>query len=127
MSASVGRSIVLFGLPRLLLAPGVARLPLALPAVVSRRRWLSALSSPPGTATTPAFSADTLRHPFSMHGRVVLKKLLGAGPAAVGSTVVVGGWVRTGRSAEAGASAFVELSDGSCHQTLQCVVPKVPC
>ena len=35
----------------------------------------------------------------------------------------VGGWVRAGREAGAGAFAFVELADGTCPGTLQVVVP----
>jgi asparaginyl-tRNA synthetase len=73
------------------------------------------------------FTAKTdggLEHPFTMHNRVVLKKLRAAGKSVAGQSVVVGGWVRTGRKAEKGAIAFLEIGDGSCIQTLQVVVPK---
>lgn len=39
-----------------------------------------------------------------------------------GRIVTVGGWVKTGREAGKGAFAFLEVSDGSCAQNLQCVV-----
>jgi asparaginyl-tRNA synthetase len=40
---------------------------------------------------------------------------------AVGTEVQIAGWVRTKRDSKAGVS-FVQLSDGSCHDTLQLVV-----
>ncbi len=45
-----------------------------------------------------------------------------AGHPAVGSKVEVRGWVRTRRDSKAGLS-FVHLSDGSCHDPVQLVVP----
>lgn len=41
----------------------------------------------------------------------------------VGRELTVGGWVRTGREALAGALAFVGLNDGSCQGVLQVVLP----
>ena len=41
----------------------------------------------------------------------------------VGQELTVGGWVRTGREALAGALAFVGLNDGSCQGVLQVVLP----
>ena len=87
------------------------------------------------SANTPAgsFSAGyvngsapggSLKHPFSMHGRVVLKKLLEAGTAAAGTEQVVGGWVRTGRKAQKGTLGFLEIMDGSCQMTLQVLITK---
>jgi asparaginyl-tRNA synthetase len=37
----------------------------------------------------------------------------------VGQTLRVGGWVKTGREAGAGAFAFLEVNDGSCFDSLQ--------
>lgn len=37
----------------------------------------------------------------------------------VGQTLRVGGWVKTGREAGAGAWAFLEVNDGSCFDSLQ--------
>ncbi len=36
--------------------------------------------------------------------------------------IKVGGWVRTGRTAGAGAFAFLEVNDGSCFASLQALV-----
>ena len=44
------------------------------------------------------------------------------GDTAVGETVNVRGWVRTRRDSKAGFS-FVQVSDGSCFDVIQCVVP----
>ncbi|KAG7673083.1 hypothetical protein KSW81_006298 [Nannochloris sp. 'desiccata'] len=46
------------------------------------------------------------------------------GVALVGRTVRVGGWVKTGRAAGAGAFAFLEINDGSCFANLQVMVDK---
>ena len=37
----------------------------------------------------------------------------------IGRTLRVGGWVKTGREAGAGAFCFVELNDGSMSENLQ--------
>ncbi len=39
--------------------------------------------------------------------------------AQVGKTLRVGGWVKTGREAGAGAFAFLEINDGSCFESIQ--------
>ena len=36
--------------------------------------------------------------------------------------VVVGGWVRTGRTADKGAFTFLEINDGSCPHSIQVLV-----
>ena len=46
-----------------------------------------------------------------------------APPPPSAPRVTVGGWVRAGREAGAGAFAFIELADGTCPGTLQVVVP----
>ena len=40
-------------------------------------------------------------------------------PGQIGKTLRVGGWVKTGREAGAGAFAFLEVNDGSCMQNIQ--------
>ena len=52
----------------------------------------------------------------------MVAEMLG-GSAAVGTAVSVRGWVRTRRDSKAGFS-FLELSDGSCFDTLQVVAGK---
>lgn len=37
----------------------------------------------------------------------------------IGKTLRVGGWVKTGREAGAGAFSFLEVNDGSCFESLQ--------
>lgn len=37
----------------------------------------------------------------------------------IGRTLRVGGWVKTGREAGAGAFAFLEINDGSCFESIQ--------
>lgn len=37
----------------------------------------------------------------------------------IGKTLRVGGWVKTGREAGAGAFAFLEVNDGSCFESIQ--------
>jgi asparaginyl-tRNA synthetase len=41
----------------------------------------------------------------------------------VGEHIQLSGWVRTRRDSKAGVS-FIQLSDGSCHDTLQLVIPE---
>ena len=51
-----------------------------------------------GTKST--CNLTSIQHPFTLHGRVVISKLLKSGSAFVGQTVTIGGWVKTGRSAD---------------------------
>ena len=44
------------------------------------------------------------------------------GLSLVGETLIVGGWVKTGREADAGKILFLEVNDGSTPQSLQVVV-----
>jgi hypothetical protein len=53
--------------------------------------------------------------------RIRVKELIQQGEAAIGSEVVLKGWVRTLRSAEKGAVLFVELTDGSSVRGMQVV------
>ena len=66
---------------------------------------------------------SSIQHAFSVAGRVVIQKLLHGGRAFIGQSVVVGGWVKTGRDGEKGALAFLEVNDGSCTANLQVIVP----
>ncbi|WIA42435.1 hypothetical protein OEZ86_008432 [Tetradesmus obliquus] len=66
--------------------------------------------------------------PYSAtYGRTPVKTLLLAadgGKSLVGTTLRIGGWVKTGREAGAGAFAFLEINDGSCFDSLQVMVTK---
>lgn len=42
----------------------------------------------------------------------------------MGRTVRIGGWVKTGREAGAGAFVFLEVNDGSCFANLQIMIEK---
>ena len=44
------------------------------------------------------------------------------GTSLIGETLAVGGWVKTGREADAGKILFLEVNDGSTPQSLQVVV-----
>jgi len=41
----------------------------------------------------------------------------------IGRTIRIGGWVKTGREAGAGAFAFLEVNDGSAFESLQVNLP----
>eukprot|EP00048_Salpingoeca_helianthica_P014332 m.221164 g.221164 ORF g.221164 m.221164 type:complete len:567 (-) comp15733_c0_seq1:36-1736(-) len=69
-----------------------------------------------------SLSLADIQHPFTIGERVVIDKLLKSGTAFVGQTVVAGGWVKTGRTADKGAFAFLEVNDGSCPANLQVIV-----
>jgi hypothetical protein len=61
--------------------------------------------------------------PYSRsYGRTLVATVLESeseGLSLVGKTIRVGGWVKTGREAGAGAFAFLEVNDGSCFQNIQ--------
>ena len=61
--------------------------------------------------------------PYSRsYGRTMVATVLegeDGGVALAGRTLRVGGWVKTGREAGAGAFAFLEVNDGSCFQNIQ--------
>ena len=61
--------------------------------------------------------------PYSRsYGRAMIATVLeseSGGVSLVGRTLRVGGWVKTGREAGAGAFAFLEVNDGSCFQNIQ--------
>lgn len=66
--------------------------------------------------------------PYSRsYGRSSISSILGAadgGKSQVGQTLRVGGWVKTGREAGAGAFAFLEVNDGSSFESIQIMVTK---
>lgn len=61
--------------------------------------------------------------PYSRsYGRTLIRTVLqseSGGASLVGRTIRVGGWVKTGREAGAGAFAFLEVNDGTCFPNLQ--------
>lgn len=61
--------------------------------------------------------------PYSRsYGRTLVSSVVESesqGLALVGRTIRIGGWVKTGREAGAGAFAFLEVNDGSCFQNIQ--------
>eukprot|EP00045_Choanoeca_perplexa_P007712 m.70897 g.70897 ORF g.70897 m.70897 type:complete len:624 (-) comp14182_c0_seq1:72-1943(-) len=67
-------------------------------------------------------TVESIQHPFSMHGRVVIKKLLATPKAFVGQEVTIGGWVKTARVQGKGTFTFLEMNDGSTPTNLQCIV-----
>jgi hypothetical protein len=85
------------------------------------------LDIPQATLREKEAAADTVAPYGRALGRTEISTILKAsdgGLSLVGRTIRVGGWVKTGREAGAGAWAFLELNDGSCFSNLQCVVPK---
>jgi len=57
--------------------------------------------------------------------RTMVKNIIeseSGGLSLVGQTIRVGGWVKTGRVAGAGAFAFLEINDGSCFTNLQVMI-----
>ncbi|KAL3643552.1 hypothetical protein CASFOL_014367 [Castilleja foliolosa] len=64
-------------------------------------------------------------HEMQFSQRVPIKSILGRpdkGAGLVGQRVRIGGWVKTGREADKGAFAFLEVNDGSCPVNLQVLV-----
>lgn len=84
----------------------------------------------PGDGDNSSSDGDPLQPAAfnGLFGRVAVRAVLRAAAEAgdsgrvFGRSVAVGGWVKTGREAGKGAFAFLEISDGSCAKTLQCVV-----
>jgi hypothetical protein len=71
-------------------------------------------------------AARQLVAPYSKSfGRTMIATILDSesqGVEFVGRTIRIGGWVKTGREAGAGAFAFLEVNDGSCFANLQIMV-----
>ncbi|GLC38631.1 hypothetical protein PLESTB_000454300 [Pleodorina starrii] len=70
---------------------------------------------------------DTV-YPYSRsYNKTSVVTILGSedgGKKLIGQTLRVGGWVKTGREAGAGAFCFLEVNDGSMFDSLQVMVPK---
>ena len=62
---------------------------------------------------------------FSCHNKESVKVILADTDKFLGKSVVVGGWVRTGRLANKNTLGFIELSDGSCFSSLQVILPNL--
>mmetsp|Transcript_36164 Transcript_36164/g.106823 ORF Transcript_36164/g.106823 Transcript_36164/m.106823 type:complete len:658 (-) Transcript_36164:132-2105(-) len=69
-----------------------------------------------------------LVYPYNKtYGKTSINVVVGredGGKGLVGRTMRVGGWVKTGREAGAGAFAFLEVNDGSSPESIQCMVTK---
>lgn len=69
-----------------------------------------------------------LVYPYSRSfGKTALSSILNgadAGRSLIGRTIRVGGWVKTGREAGAGAFCFLDVNDGSTSENLQVIVNK---
>ncbi|MEW5309490.1 MAG: hypothetical protein WDW38_001377 [Sanguina aurantia] len=67
-------------------------------------------------------------YPYSKHySRTSINTILGAadgGRSLIGTTLRVGGWIKTGREAGGGAFGFLEVNDGSCFDSLQVMIDK---
>ncbi|XP_057526246.1 asparagine--tRNA ligase, cytoplasmic 1-like [Amaranthus tricolor] len=84
----------------------------------------SPLSPPTSEMSKTSLNSSTIQQsPFSK--RVLIKSILGrpdGGASLAGESVVVAGWVRTGREQGKGSFAFLEIADGSCAANLQVIV-----
>eukprot|EP01094_Clydonella_sp_ATCC50884_P000364 TRINITY_DN10283_c0_g1_i3.p1 TRINITY_DN10283_c0_g1~~TRINITY_DN10283_c0_g1_i3.p1 ORF type:complete len:597 (-),score=239.77 TRINITY_DN10283_c0_g1_i3:172-1941(-) len=85
-------------------------------------------ASPPSASSTSSASSSGATFQYSqssLPGRVLISAVLGDGKdgaSFIGQTVTVGGWVRSGRLQEKDTTAFLALTDGTCHETLQVIV-----
>lgn len=78
------------------------------------------------SSSEPSSSAPVYAY-SKTYQRTSIANILGAddgGKSLAGTQLRVGGWVKTGREAGAGAWAFLELNDGTCFSSLQAVVTK---
>lgn len=62
-------------------------------------------------------------HKFQ-RARIRMKELFSNADVYMDKTITVCGWTRTIRNANKGQLLFLELNDGSCHSSLQCVIEK---
>jgi len=83
----------------------------------------AALAEKQAQVAVAAQGAASVAAPYSRSfGRASISSILaspGKGLSLVGSTLRVGGWVKTGRTANKDEFAFLELNDGSCPTNLQ--------
>ena len=70
--------------------------------------------------------AGTIKNKYSkLYDRVSVSAVHACpekGASLIGASIVVGGWVKTGRVADKGALCFLEINDGTGPVNLQCVV-----
>lgn len=86
-------------------------------AMVAKEAEVAAMKAQEDSGITARFSQCC--------GRSVIKRILGGpdgGHSLIGHTLVVGGWVKTGRMAEKNTLLFLELNDGSSPKNLQVLV-----
>ncbi|KAL7096813.1 hypothetical protein ACP275_10G103400 [Erythranthe tilingii] len=85
---------------------------------------MSTDSTPPPPALDGLIISDAVQEAqFSQ--RVPIQYILGRsdkGAGLAGQKVRIGGWVKTGREADKGRFAFLEINDGSCAGNLQVIV-----
>lgn len=68
---------------------------------------------------------STTLHHSRFSKRTLIKSILSradGGASLAGETVVIAGWVRTGREQGKGSFVFLEVTDGSCAANLQVIV-----
>lgn len=84
---------------------------------------MSLESAPPPALDGLTLSDAVPEAQFSQ--RVLIQSILGRpdkGAGLAGQKVRIGGWVKTGREANKGKFAFLEVNDGSCPGNLQVIV-----
>ena len=64
---------------------------------------------------------------YRRHRIRIKEVLVNNGTTFIGQTVTVAGWARTTRNANKGQLLFIELNDGSCGTSLQCVLDTTSC
>ena len=73
------------------------------------------------------YSPAVVNNLYRRH-RIRIKEVLGGdGTTFIEQTITVAGWARTTRNANKGELLFIELNDGSCGQSLQCVLDSTNC
>jgi len=86
----------------------------------------AALQAKQNAADGAAALASSIKNPYSkLYDRVSISAVHACpdnGASLIGASIVVGGWVKTGRVADKGALCFLELNDGTGPVNLQCVV-----
>ncbi|KAL3643556.1 hypothetical protein CASFOL_014371 [Castilleja foliolosa] len=89
---------------------------------------MSSDSAPPALDGLTLIDASV--HELEFSQRVQIKSILGRpdkGAGLAGQKVRIGGWVKTGREADKGSFAFLEVNDGSCPGNLQVLVKANVC
>ena len=86
----------------------------------------SAVRAKQSAAEGAAALAGTIKNKYSkLYDRVSVSAVHACperGASLIGASIVVGGWVKTGRVADKGALCFLEINDGTGPVNLQCVV-----